>query len=66
MDNLVRNAHRELDEEVHRLTLAYQSTMQQAHLEYERGIIQAQLKFESKLHASVTAMTSALEEALTR
>lgn len=66
MNELVRSAHRELDEEVHRLALAYQRTTQQAQNEYQQGILNAQLKFEAKLQAAMAAMASAFEQVLTR
>lgn len=66
MNELVRSAHRELDEEVHRLALAYQRTTQQAQYDYQIGILAAQQKFEAQLQAAMQAMSTAFEQALTK
>lgn len=64
MDELVRKAHRELHEEVYRLGLAYQLTVQEAAITYQRGVLAAQQAFESKLNAASLAMQDAVATSL--
>lgn len=64
MNDTVRQAHVDLNDEISRLAAAYQRSLQGATLEYEQGLLEAQLRFEEKLRLTVIAMTKAMENAL--
>lgn len=55
MEQLIRDAHYELNREVHRLGVAYQLTVDDAALKYQQGLQMAQTRFEEKLHAAELA-----------